>query len=108
MPSALTPTRTQPSFRGRKRLLLRLLMAASMPAAVVAIASPAAAADTPSAATSTATLTPAAPSGTNNWYRGPVTLNLSAADTVGGVQRIEYRLGSTAPFQTAVSANAPF
>ncbi len=108
MPSALRPRHTQSSLRGRKRQLLRVLLAVAMPAAMLAIASPATASDALSAATSTATLTPAAPSGTNGWYRGPVTLNVSATDAVSGVQRIEYRLGSTAPFQTAVSADAPF
>jgi type 1 glutamine amidotransferase len=102
----------RPSAGGRKRLLLRCLVAAALPAASLAIAVPASAAtsvaDAVSAATSSATLTPAAPSGTNGWYRGPVTLNLSATDTVTGVQRIEYRLGTAAPFQTAASADAPF
>jgi len=77
-----------------------------MPAAFLAIGSPASAVDAATAASS-ASLAPAAPSGTNGWYRGPVTLNLSATDAVNGVQRIEYRLGNAAPFQTAVSANAP-
>jgi type 1 glutamine amidotransferase len=84
-----------------------------LPVASLAIAMPAsgattAASDAVAAATSVATLTPAAPSGTNGWYRGTVSLNLSAADAVNGVQRIEYRLGTAAPFQTAVSADAPF
>jgi type 1 glutamine amidotransferase len=57
---------------------------------------------------SPATLTPAPPTGTNNWYRGPVTLNLSATDATSGVQRLEYRLGNAAPFQAAVSATSPY
>ncbi|MEV4141552.1 hypothetical protein AB0J72_56520, partial [Dactylosporangium sp. NPDC049742] len=68
------------------------------------LAAPAWAAPTSAAAT----LTPAVATGTNSWYRGPVTLNLSATDGAGGVQRLEYRLGNTAPFQTVASAPSPF
>ncbi len=85
-----------------------VLPVASLAIAVPASAATTAAPDAVSAAISTATLTPAAPTGTNGWYRGPVTLNLSATDAVNGVQRIEYRLGNAAPFQTATSADAPF
>jgi len=107
------PPFLRPSASDRKRILRRCLAVAVLPVASLAIALPASAAttaapDAVSAAISTGTLTPAAPSGTNGWYRGPVTLNLSATDTVTGVQRIEYRLGTAAPFQTAASVNAPF
>jgi type 1 glutamine amidotransferase len=57
---------------------------------------------------STVTVNPASPTGTNGWYRGAVTLTFSATDATNGVQRLEYRLGSTAPFQTVVSADAPY
>ncbi|MEV4141366.1 hypothetical protein AB0J72_55560, partial [Dactylosporangium sp. NPDC049742] len=100
-----------PSGRARtdaRRHLLRCLVAAvpvaSMSVGSLVIATPAWAAPT----SAPATLTPATPSGTNNYYRGPVTLNLSATDAANGVQRLEYRLGNTAPFQTAVSATGPF
>jgi type 1 glutamine amidotransferase len=90
--------------RFARRLMLRCLVATALSAASLAIAAPASAAPT----SAVATLTPATPTGTNSYYRGPVTLNLSATDAVNGVQRLEYRLGNAAPFQTVVSANAPF
>ena len=113
MLATYVPPFLRPSADGSKGRLRRCLIVAVLPVASLAIVMPASAAttaasDAVSAATSAATLTPAAASGTNGWYRGPVTLNLSATDAVSGVQRIEYRLGSTAPFQTAVSAPAPF
>ncbi|WP_182877376.1 OmpL47-type beta-barrel domain-containing protein [Microbispora sp. H10670] len=43
-----------------------------------------------------ATLSPSAPTGQNNWYRGPVTLNVSATDDVG-IAKFQYSLnGGTA------------
>ncbi|GAA3208720.1 ThuA domain-containing protein [Dactylosporangium siamense] len=102
--SALT---THPHRASRRRLLRRLAIAvpvASLSVGSLAIAVPAWAAPT----STPATLTPAPPTGTNNYYRGPVTLNLSATDAANGVQRLEYRLGNTAPFQTATSAASPY
>lgn len=90
-----------------RRRLLGLVVAlpvASTSVASLMLAAPAWAAPV----SSPATLTPAPPTGTNNWYRGPVTLNLSATDATSGVQRLEYRLGNAAPFQTAVSATGPY
>ncbi|MDG6105613.1 ThuA domain-containing protein [Dactylosporangium aurantiacum] len=90
-----------------RRLLLGLVVA--LPVASTSVASLILAAPAWAAPTSVpATLTPSPATGTNNWYRGPVTLNLSATDATSGVQRLEYRLGNAAPFQTAVSATAPY
>ncbi|MFG2054315.1 ThuA domain-containing protein [Micromonospora sp. NPDC048930] len=101
--------RTRRAGTDPRRRLLRCLVAAVLPAATLsagslAVGTPAWAAPT----SAPAVLTPTAPTGTNGWYRGPVTLNLSATDGVNGVQRLEYRLGNAAPFQTAASAAAPY
>ncbi|MBY8875106.1 ThuA domain-containing protein [Micromonospora sp. PLK6-60] len=85
-------------------LVAVILPATSLSAASLAVGTPAWAAPT----SAPAVLTPTAATGTNNWYREPVTLNLSATDAVNGVQRLEYRLGNTAPFQTAASAADPY
>src|ERR1043165_1106496 len=114
MPSQPPTTRaltSQPFSRARRHLrrhgLRRLLVA--VPVASLAIGSLAIAVPAWAAPTSTpATLSPAPPTGTNNYYRGPVTLNLSATDAVNGVQRLEYRLGNAAPFQAAVSSTGPY
>lgn len=95
--------------RDTRRRLLRCLVAALLPAASLsagslAVGTPAWAAPT----SAPAVLSPTAPTGTNGWYRGPVTLNLSATDAANGVERLEYRLGNSAPFQTAASAAAPY
>lgn len=100
MSSQPPPTRR----RLPRRLLATVLPTMLLSVGALAVAAPAWAAPT----SAPATLTPATPTGTNGWYRGPVTLNLSATDAVNGVQRLEYRLGNTAPFQTAVSATAPY
>ncbi|MGW5668578.1 ThuA domain-containing protein [Micromonospora sp. NPDC003776] len=97
------------SGRAARRRLLRFLLAAVLPAASLSVGSLAVGTPAWAAPTSApAVLTPTAPTGTNSYYRGPVTLNLSATDTVNGVQRLEYRLGNTAPFQTAAAAPAPY
>nr|BFE57831.1 hypothetical protein GCM10020063_023570 [Dactylosporangium thailandense] len=91
------------------RRLVRCLVAVALPVASISAGSLVLASSAWAApASATATLTPAVATGTNSWYRGPVTLNLSATDGVGGVQRLEYRLGNTAPFQTAAAAGAPY
>ncbi|MCW3842878.1 ThuA domain-containing protein [Micromonospora yasonensis] len=104
--------RSHPSRRASsdtRRRLLRCAVAAVLPAAslsagALAVGTPAWAAPT----SAPAILTPTAATGTNGFYRGPVTVNLSATDAVNGVQRLEYRLGNAAPFQTAASAAAPY
>jgi type 1 glutamine amidotransferase len=110
-PTAKT-LRSHPSGRtagASRRRLVRCLVAAALPAASMSVGSLVFAAPAWAAPTSAAaTLTPAVATGTNSWYRGPVTLNLSATDGAGGVQRLEYRLGNTAPFQTVASAPTPF
>ncbi|NES30287.1 hypothetical protein GCE86_07720 [Micromonospora terminaliae] len=75
-----------------------------MSAGSLAVGTPAWAAPT----SAPAVLTPTAATGTNGWYRDPVSVNLSTTDAVNGVQRLEYRLGNSAPFQTAASATAPY
>src|SRR4051794_23472317 len=114
MPSQPPTTRalaSHPSSRGRRdsrRYWLRCLVVA-VPVASLSVGSFVIAVPAWAAPTSTpATLTPAPPTGTNNYYRGPVTLNLSATDAANGVQRLEYRLGNAAPFQTATSATVPY
>src|SRR5215207_9513803 len=58
-----------------------------------------------------ATLSPAVPTGHNNWYRGPVTLNMTATDVVG-VVKFQYSLNAGATYtdvplaEPAVSAGA--
>lgn len=34
--------------------------------------------------------------GESNWHRGPVTVSLSASDTMSGLERIAYKIGNTA------------
>jgi type 1 glutamine amidotransferase len=90
--------------RSTRRRLALCGLAAVLPVAPIAVASPVAAAPVSAAAT----LTPSAPTGTNGYYRGPVTLNLSASDAQHGIQRLEYRLGNAAAFQSVASAPAPY
>lgn len=93
-----------PARRVGPRRLPALTLAAVLVAATLGVASPALAAPT----STVVTPSPATPTGTNNYYRGPVTLTFSATDAVNGVQRLEYRLGPAAAFQTVVSAGAPY
>jgi type 1 glutamine amidotransferase len=53
--------------------------------------------DTTPPTVNAATLSPTPPTGHNNWYRGPVTLNMSATDDVG-VVRFQYSLNGGATY----------
>lgn len=53
-----------------------------------------------------ATLSPAAPTGQNNWYRGPVTLNVSATDDVG-IAKFQYSLNGGAAYIDVPVEGAP-
>jgi type 1 glutamine amidotransferase len=53
-----------------------------------------------------ATLSPTAPTGLNNWYRGSVTLNLSATDDVG-IAKFQYSLNGGAAYIDVPVEGAP-
>ena len=78
----------------------------SVVAAVLIPAAPSWAADTTPPAVGVATLSPAVPTGQNSWYRGPVTLNLSATDDVG-IDRFQYSLNGGASYIDVPVTGAP-
>ncbi|NOU70375.1 hypothetical protein GC098_02805 [Paenibacillus sp. LMG 31458] len=51
----------------------------------------------------TANMTPAVPDGLNGWYVHPITLNLSASDSISGVAKTEYSLDGGATWQSYTS-----
>ncbi|MFC7381854.1 ThuA domain-containing protein [Sphaerisporangium rhizosphaerae] len=53
-----------------------------------------------------ATLSPSAPTGQNNWYRGSVTLNMSATDDVG-LAKFQYSLNGGAAYIDVPVEGAP-
>ncbi|MEU8199477.1 ThuA domain-containing protein [Microbispora amethystogenes] len=53
-----------------------------------------------------ATLSPSAPTGQNNWYTGPVTLNVSATDDVG-IAKFQYSLNGGAAYIDVPVQGAP-
>jgi type 1 glutamine amidotransferase len=74
--------------------------------AVIVPAAPAWAADTTPPTVNAATLSPSPPTGQNNWYRGAVTLNLSASDDVG-IDRFQYSLNGGASYIDVSVEGAP-
>jgi type 1 glutamine amidotransferase len=87
----------------------RLRASASAACVVMALivpAAPAWAADTTLPTVNPATLSPTPPTGQNNWYRGPVTLNLSATDDVG-IDKFQYSLNGGASYIDVPVAGAP-
>jgi type 1 glutamine amidotransferase len=74
--------------------------------AVIVPAAPAWAADTTPPTVNAATLSPSPPTGQNNWYRGAVTLNLSASDDVG-IDRFQYSLNGGASYIDVPVEGAP-
>ncbi|MEV4536552.1 ThuA domain-containing protein [Asanoa sp. NPDC049518] len=81
-------------------------VAACVTAAVFIPAAPSWAAETTPPTINVATLSPAAPTGQNNWYRGPVTLNLSGTDDVG-IATFQYSLNGGAAYIDLPVEGAP-
>lgn len=72
-------------------------VAAFLTAAALIPATPSWAQETTPPTINVATLSPSAPTGQNNWYSGPVTLNVSATDDVG-IAKFQYSLNGGAAY----------
>ncbi|MBP2705019.1 ThuA domain-containing protein [Microbispora sp. RL4-1S] len=82
------------------------VVAACVTAAALIPAAPSWAEETTPPTINVATLSPSAPTGQNNWYRGPVTLNMSATDDVG-IDKFQYSLNGGAAYIDVPVAGAP-
>ncbi|MET8162492.1 ThuA domain-containing protein [Sphaerisporangium sp. NPDC005289] len=82
------------------------VVAACVTAAVLIPAAPSWAEETTPPAINVATLSPSAPTGQNNWYRGSVTLNMSATDDVG-IAKFQYSLNGGAAYIDVPVEGAP-
>ncbi|MBB2747297.1 UNVERIFIED_ORG: type 1 glutamine amidotransferase [Microbispora rosea subsp. rosea] len=81
-------------------------VAACVTAAALIPAAPSWAEETTPPTINVATLSPSAPTGQNNWYRGSVTLNMSATDDVG-IAKFQYSLNGGAAYIDVPVAGEP-
>ncbi|MET8141556.1 ThuA domain-containing protein [Sphaerisporangium sp. NPDC005288] len=81
-------------------------VAVCVTAAVLIPAAPSWAQETTPPTINVATLSPSAPTGQNNWYRGSVTLNMSATDDVG-IAKFQYSLNGGAAYIDVPVEEAP-
>ena len=88
-----------------RRRLRTSAVAACVTAAAFIPAAPSWAQDTTPPTVNVATLSPA-PTGQNNWYRGSVTLNMSATDDIG-IAKFQYSLNGGAAYIDVPVAGAP-
>jgi type 1 glutamine amidotransferase len=91
-------------FKGK--LFVSAVVAACAIGTATVAAAPAWAADSTPPTVSVATLSPTPPTGQNNWYRGAVTINLSATDDVG-IDRFQYSVNAGASYIDVPVAGAP-
>jgi type 1 glutamine amidotransferase len=81
-------------------------VAAFLTAAALITATPSWAEETTPPTINVATLSPSAPTGQNNWYTGPVMLNVSATDDVG-IAKFQYSLNGGAAYIDVPVEGAP-
>ena len=89
-----------------RRRSLTLAVAAFLTAAALSPATPSWAQETTPPTINVATLSPSAPTGQNNWYTGPVTLNVSATDDAG-IAKFQYSLNGGAAYTDVPVEGAP-
>ncbi|MFB9682445.1 ThuA domain-containing protein [Streptosporangium vulgare] len=89
-----------------RRRFHALAVAACVTAAALIPAAPSWAEETTPPTINVATLSPSAPTGQNNWYRDPVTLNMSATDDVG-IAKFQYSLNAGAAYIDVPVEGAP-
>ncbi|MER6832340.1 ThuA domain-containing protein [Streptosporangium sp. NPDC000563] len=89
-----------------RRRFRTLAVAACVTAAALIPAAPSWADETTPPTINVATLSPSAPTGQNNWYRGSVTLNMSATDDVG-IAKFQYSLNGGAAYIDVPVEGAP-
>lgn len=82
------------------------VVAACVTAVALIPAAPSWADETTPLTINVATLSPSAPTGQNNWYRGSVTLNMSATDDVG-IAKFQYSLNGGAAYIDVPVEGAP-